>query len=154
MANRPAEVSQASEASQVTPPPRPPVLHRSRKKKKIADSLHKSSTGSTSTCVFFLRDIPSFYHNSSHTSDPKMHHPAMDSLVLSLQCGKATAVFVPSKDCDIVAEVSKCGSRGLDLIFPVLYLSNHFTAVRAGTSTSRMLFFSGSCSKKQAYGTM
>ena len=74
-----------------------------------------------------------------------MHHPAMDSLVLSPQCGKVTAVFVPSKDCDIVAEVSKCGSRGLDLIFPVLCLSNHFTAVRAGTSTSRVLLvFSGS----------
>ena len=43
---------------------------------------------------------------------------------------------MPSKDCDIVAEVSKCGSRGLDLTFPVIYLSNTFTAVRAGTSTS------------------
>ena len=145
MANRPADLSQASEASLVSPPPPHLCCTAHEKKKKIADSLHKSSTGSTSTCVFFLRDIPSFYHNSSHTSDPKMHHPAMDSLVLSPQCGKVTAVFVPSKDCDIVAEVSKCGSRGLDLIFPVLCLSNHFTAVRAGTSTSRVLLvFSGS----------
>ena len=63
-------------------------------------------------------DIPSFCHNPSHTSDPIMHHPVMDSLVLSQQqCGKATAVFVPSKDCDIVAEDSKCSSSGLDLIF-------------------------------------
>ena len=61
--------------------------------------------------------------------------------MLSLQqCGKATTVFVSSKDCDIVAQVSKCGSSGLDLIFPVLYPSNNFTAVRAGASTSR--FFS------------
>ena len=90
--------------------------------KKNADSLHKSTTGSTSTCVFFLHDIPLFCHNSSHTSEPKTHHPATDSLVVSLQYGKATAVFVPSKDCDMVAEVSECGSRGLDLILPVLQL--------------------------------
>ena len=57
--------------------------------------------------------------------------------MLSLQCGKETAVFVPSKDRDIVAEIWKCCSRGLDLIFPVLFLSNNFTAVRAGTSTRR-----------------
>ena len=31
------------------------------------------------TGVFFLYDIPSFCHNFSHTFDPKMHHPAMDS---------------------------------------------------------------------------
>ena len=31
----------------------------------------------------------------------------MDSKVLSLQCNKVTAVFVPSKDCDIVAEIRK-----------------------------------------------
>ena len=35
--------------------------------------------------------------NSSLTSNPKVHHPAIDSLVLSLQCGKATAVFVSSR---------------------------------------------------------
>ena len=41
----------------------------------------------------------------------------MDSLVLSLQCGKATAVFVPTANRDTVAEAWKCGSRGLDIIF-------------------------------------
>ena len=46
------------------------------------------------SCIY---DVPSFCHDSSHTSDPKMHHPVMDSLVLSLQCGKATAVFVSSR---------------------------------------------------------
>ena len=64
----------------------------------------------------------------------------MDSLVLSIQCGKATAVFVPSKDCDIVAEVSKRGSSWLDLIFPELYVSNNCSAVRAGTSRSRGMY--------------
>ena len=67
-----------------------------------------------------------------------MHHPAIDSLVLPLQCSKATAVFVPPKDCDIVAEVSKCAAGG---IFPVLYSRNKFTAVRAGTSTSRGILY-------------
>ena len=56
-----------------------PVLHRPQKKCHFADFLHKSTTGSTSTCVFFLYDIPSLCHNFSYTFDPKMHHPAMDS---------------------------------------------------------------------------
>ena len=41
--------------------------------------------------------------------------------------------------------------EGWILIFPVLYLSNIFTAVRARTSTSRdfsFFFFSGSCSQE------
>ena len=69
----------------------------------FADFLHKSTTGSTSinSCVFFLY-VPSFCHNFlSHTFDSKMHHSAMDSQVLSLQCGKATALFVCSKHLDI-----------------------------------------------------
>ena len=77
----------------------------------------------------------------------------MDSLVLSIQCGKATAVFVPSKDCDIVAEVSKRGSSWLDLIFSVLYLNHHFTAVRVRVVVF-FFVFSGSCSKKQVYGSV
>ena len=119
-----------------------PVLHRPQTKRKFCRRYFAQIYDwSTSTCVFFLYDIPSFCHNSSHISDPKMHHPAMDSLVLSLQCGKATAVFVSSKDCDIVAQNSKCGSSGMDLIFPVLYPGNNFTAVRTGTSTSRVFVF-------------
>ena len=54
---------------------------------KKADSWNKPTTGSTSTSVLFLDDIPSLCHNFSHTFDPKMHHPAMDAQVLSLQCG-------------------------------------------------------------------
>ena len=67
----------------------------------------------------------------------------MDSQVLSLQqCGKATSVFVPSKDRDIVAQVGKCGSRGLDLIFPVLIqLTFLLLYEQVGTSTSRGFFF-------------
>ena len=38
----------------------------------------------------------------------------MNCLALLLQSGKATAVYVQSEDCDIVADVSKCGSSGLD----------------------------------------
>ena len=38
----------------------------------------------------------------------------MGFYVLSLLCGKATSVFVPFKDGYLVAEVRKCGSRGLD----------------------------------------
>ena len=41
----------------------------------------------------------------------------MDSLVLSLQCGKATAVFVPSRHCDFVAQVWKRVYRSLDCSF-------------------------------------
>ena len=50
----------------------------------------------------------------------KVHHPAIESLVLSLQCGKATTVFSSSRDWEFVAEVGKCGSRLLDLFFLVL----------------------------------
>ena len=55
--------------------------------------LHTSTSGSTSTCLFFLYNISPLYHNFSYTFDPKMHHyhnfsytfdpkmhhPAMDS---------------------------------------------------------------------------
>ena len=51
------------------------------------------------------------------------------------------SILVRSKHRDIVYQLRKCGSRGLDLIFPVLYLRNIFTAVRARTSTSRGFFF-------------
>ena len=47
-------------------------------------------------------------------------------LVLSPQCGKATAVFVSSRHRDFVAQVGKCGSRSLDLLFLVLVLWTSF----------------------------
>ena len=56
-----------------------PVLHHPQKKSHFAEILHKSTIGSTSTCLFFLYDIPSLCHNLSYTFDPKIHHPAMDS---------------------------------------------------------------------------
>ena len=55
--------------------------------------------------------------------------------MLSLQCGKATAVFVSSRDRDFVAEVGKCGSRWLDLFFLVLWPSVFFTAPPSMSST-------------------
>ena len=51
----------------------------STKKMSSRRFFHKSTTGSTSTCVFFVCDIPSLCDNFSYTFDPKMHHPAMDS---------------------------------------------------------------------------
>ena len=41
------------------------------KKSHFADFFHKSTTGSTSTYIFFLCDIPLLCHNSSYTFDPK-----------------------------------------------------------------------------------
>ena len=51
---------------------------------------------------------------------------------------KGQQFFVPSTDCDIVAELSKCGFGGLDLFSRAI--SNKLTAVRARTSTSRVFF--------------
>ena len=58
-----------------------PVLHRPQKM-AIRRFLHKSTTGSTSTCVFFWYDLSSFCHNSSHTFDPKT--PPGDGLLGAL----------------------------------------------------------------------
>ena len=44
----------------------------------------------------------------------------MGSLVHSRECGEATAVSVTSFHPDLLAEVSKCGSRRLNLPFFVL----------------------------------
>lgn len=40
---------------------------------------------------FFVDDFPQFCHNSGLTANPKVHNPAMNFLVLSLQCGNAAA---------------------------------------------------------------
>ena len=84
---------------------------------------------------FFLRTTFDNCHNFSVTPNPKVHHPAIDSLVLSLQCGKAAAVFVSSRHRDFVAEVGKCSSRSLDLLFLVLWPSTFFTAPRSMSSS-------------------
>ena len=94
------------------------VLHRPQEKKsRFVAQIYDCP----STCVFFLNDIPSFCHNSSHTSDSKMNHPAMDSLVLSLQCGSAAVVFRPFKDRHCRSSFQKVVPEGWILIFPVLY---------------------------------
>ena len=71
-----------------------PVLHRPQK--NDISPFFCTNLRVEAALPVYLYDVPSFCHNSSHTSDPRMHHPAMDSLVLALECGKATAVFVPS----------------------------------------------------------
>ena len=69
-----------------------------------------------------MYNVPCFRHNSGVTSNRKVHHPAIESLVLSPQCDKATAVFVSSRDRDFVTQVGRCGSRLLDLLSLVLQL--------------------------------
>ena len=66
----------------------------------------------------------------------------MDAMVLWLQCGKGTAVFVPSKDRDTIADVWTCGSKGLDYIFPVLYRSNNLLLYEQVRWRLRFFFFS------------
>ena len=60
--------------------------------------------------------------------------------MLSRQCGKATAVFVRSTHRDMVAQVSECRSRGLDLIFPVLYPINFYCCTRTYEYESWYIF--------------
>ena len=60
-------------------PPRPTCVAPPTKKCHFTDFLHKSTTGSTSICVFFLYDNPSLCHNFDYTFGPKMRYPAMDS---------------------------------------------------------------------------
>ena len=52
--------------------------------------------------------------------EPYFGKAGMGSLVHSRECGKATAVFVPSFEADLVAESRKYGSRRLNLPFLVL----------------------------------
>ena len=51
----------------------------------------------------------------------------MDSFVLWLQCGKATADFVRSEHRGFVAELWNDGSRSLDLFFLVLVVAKFFS---------------------------
>ena len=116
------------------------IAHKKNTQK--VDSADKSTTGSTSTSAFLIYDVPKFRHNSSLTSNPKVHYPAIDSLVLSLQCGKATAAFVSSRDRDFVAQVGKCASRSLDLFFLVLWPGILSTATPSMSSSGTYEHFS------------
>lgn len=90
-------------------------------------------SGITYTNVFVLYDIPHFYHNSSITSNKKSHYPATDSLVLSLQSGKAAAAWVTCKRRDSLARVWICGSRWLNFIYITLLRPRYsFTASAMG----------------------
>ena len=116
----------------------------STKKKKNADFLHKRTTGERDLylCIFIVWHCVPFCRNASHTSVPKIHYPAMDSLVLSLQpvWQKRQQFSRRPRAPTLSLQVSKCGSSRLHVIFPVLYPSNNFTAARAGASTSRGTF--------------
>ena len=61
----------------------------------------------------------------------------MDSLVLSLQCGKATAVFVPSRHRGFVAEFRKFGSRSLDCSFSYCVQQYVYCSSRLSMSSTR-----------------
>ena len=61
----------------------------------------------------------------------------MDSLVLSLQCGKATAVFVPSRHRGFVAEFRKFGSRSLDCSFSYCVQQYVYCSSRLSMSNTR-----------------
>ena len=56
-----------------------PVMHRPQKKCHFADFWHKIYDWKHLYLCIFLYDIPSLCPNFSHTFDPKMHHPAMES---------------------------------------------------------------------------
>ena len=66
----------------------------------------------------------------------------LKTYVLSLQWGKRQQFLGRSKHRDIIAEVWKRGSRGLDLIVPVLYPSNIFTVVRERMIQVQVVFLS------------
>ena len=83
----------------------PPVLHCPHSFLIFLPNLRRNShLESPLTSVFSSTTL----RNSAVTTpspNPKVHHPAMDSLVLSLQCGKGATVFVSSRHREFVAHV-------------------------------------------------
>ena len=99
--------------------------------------------GSICTSVLLTYDVPEFCQYSSFTSNPNVHHSAIDYLVLSLQCGQATAGFVSSRHRDFgdfVAEMSNGGSGSLNLLFLEPWASV-FTAPPSMSSTRTYEYF-------------
>ena len=127
-----------------------PVLNLPQKK---VDSADKPTTGSTTISVCVSDHVSYFRHYSSLTSNPKVHHPAIDSLVLSLRCGNATAIFVSSRHRDFVAEVRKCGFRSLDLFVLVLWLHIFFTAPPSMSGTRTYEYLIKSPTMQFSYST-
>ena len=105
------------------------------------DSSDKCTTASTSTSVFFTYDVSCFRHNSSLTSNLKVHHPAIDSLVLSLQCGKATAVFVSSSTATLSLKW-KMWFQVVGFFIYVLWPSMFFTTPQSMSNTRTYEYFS------------
>ena len=73
--------------------------------KNWGQTIPKYRSGTTSTTVIFVHDIPQSCHHSDVAASQKTHHPAMGSLALSLPCGKAAAILVTCKHRDSVTEV-------------------------------------------------
>ena len=127
--------------------PDTPVLHRPQKQTHKKPILPTNPRLEPPLPPFFYVRCFVVRQISSLTSKPKVHHPAIDSLVLSLQCGKATAVFVSSRHRDFVAQVEKCGSRSLDSFFLLLWpsvrlllsIDEHYSYVRVFFQKSRLM---------------
>ena len=74
----------------------------------------KSTTGTTSTSRIFRRILRNSAPAPTIAIHPLFRKAYMGSLVHPRECGKATAVFATFHP-DLVAEISKCGSRRLIL---------------------------------------
>ena len=85
--------------------------------------MPKFTPGTTPTSAFLCTIFRDSGKTPASPLKSKARHPAMDSLVLYLQCVKWTAVFVIFKHRDFVAGVWKCGSRSLDLFVLILWPS-------------------------------
>ena len=83
-----------------------PVLHRPQKKVLFRRLCFNNLRLEAPLPV---HDIPSFCHNSSYTSDPKTHHPAKHSVVLSLQ-SEVTLGVIPVSLRRFAYERSRCHS--------------------------------------------
>ena len=147
MADRVAELSRAGAASQTNP--LTPVLHGPQKRKKNSRFLEQIDDWKHTYLRFFLRTM---FRNSAVTPASPLIRKST-TLRSSLWCShysvaKATAVFVSSRhrdfvaEGDFVAEVGKCGSRSLDLLFLVLWPSVFFTAPPSMSSTRTYEYFS------------
>ena len=88
-------------------------------------------------CIFLVRHSVALPQLQLHFLIPKW-----TTRRWTLRCSNYSVAKRQQFSCALsTATLSWSGSRGLDLIFPVLYLCIFFTAVRARTSTSHVSFF-------------
>ena len=127
------------------------------KKSHFADFLHKSTTGSTSTCVFFLYDIASLCHNLSYTFDPKMHHPAWTLRCSNYSVAKRQQFSCVLSTATLSLKFENVVPEGWIWFFPCyiwvifLLLYEH---VRVRVVAFFIFFFRVRAAKKQACGTI